>query len=104
MPQEITRQVVGRWTTDPTDTKSLNEYGRTTMIFSDDGRLTYIVHGEIKDEVIVMTYRIDESTSTLITNQPTHEREERTRFAITAEGKLVLDYQGSTSRYVHSTS
>lgn len=102
MQQDIIRQLVGRWITDPTDTKVLGEYGRTTLVFGGDGSLTYIIHGECKDQIIAMTYRIDASTSTLITDQPSHPGEERTTFEITADGKLVVDYGGTKSRYVRA--
>jgi len=60
--------------------------------------LTYIIHVEGKDQLIVMTYRIEDSM--LITDQPSHPGEERTSFIITSEGDLVLDYGGTKSRYV----
>jgi hypothetical protein len=70
------------------------------MVFSDDGSLTYIIHVEGKDEVIVMKYRIDDSV--LVTDQPSQPGEERTPFTITPDGKLVLEFGGIRSRYVRS--
>lgn len=98
MQEEIHRKLLGRWTTDPADTDAIKEYGCTTMAFSDDGSLTYIIHGEDKEQVILMRYRIDDTI--LVTDQPSQPGEERTALTITPDGKLVLDYGGSKSRYV----
>ena|ERR1044072_5733060 len=102
MQEDSQRELVGRWETDPTDANAINEYGRTTLVFGGDGSLTYIIHVEGKDQVMVMTYRIEDSI--LITDQPSHPAEERTSFTITPEGDLVLDYGGTKSRYVRVSS
>ncbi len=98
MQEDSSRKLLGRWATDPTDTDAIVEYGRTTVAFTDDGSLTYIIHGEGKDQVIVMKYRIDDSI--LVTDQPSQPGEERTAFTITPDGKLVLEFGGIRSRYV----
>jgi hypothetical protein len=102
MQEDTQRELVGRWETDPSDTDAINEYGRTSLVFGGDGSLTYIIHVEGKDQVMVMTYRIEGSM--LITDQPSRPGEERTAFTITPDGKLVLDYGGIKSRYVRVSS
>lgn len=98
MQEEFNCKLVGRWVTDPTDTDAIKKYGRTTIVFSEDGDLTYIIHGDDRDQVIVMTYRIDDSM--LVTDQPSQPGEEHTQFMLTPDGKLVLDYGGDKSTYV----
>ena len=95
------RKLIGRWTTDPADANAIEKYGRTTLVFGEDFRLAYIIHGDIKDDVIVMTFRIEDSI--LITDQPSQPGEERTAFTITPEGKLLLNYCGLQSHYVRSS-
>lgn len=51
-------------------------------------------------ELFLMTYRIEGET--LITNQPSHPREERTQFRITSDGRLILLYGDDHSVYVRS--
>jgi hypothetical protein len=101
VPEDSPHKLLGRWTTDPTDTDAIKEYGGTTVVFSDDGGLTYIIHVEGKDQVILMNYRIEDSV--LVTDQPSQPGEERTVFSITPEGKLVLEFGGIKSRYVRSS-
>ena len=98
MQEDSSRRLLGRWTTDPTDTDAINEYGRTTLAFSEDGNLTYIIHVEGKDQVILMKYRVDGSV--LVTDQPSQPGEERTALKLTPDGKLVLEFGGIKSRYV----
>ena|SRR5258705_9837938 len=101
MSQVISSQLVGSWITDPTDKEALDEYGSTTLVFTESGDLRYIIHAEGKDQVMLLTYRIDRGT--LITNQPSDPKEERTDFFFTPDGKLVLDYGGSKTHYVRSS-
>jgi hypothetical protein len=99
--EAISSQLVGRWTTDPADKEALKEYGSTTLVFTETGELRYIIHAEGKDQIMLLTYRIDNGT--LITNQPSEQREERTAFLLTPDGKLVLDYGGAKTRYVRES-
>lgn len=98
MTEPISSQLVGRWTTDPTDKEAVKEYGSTTLVFTESGELRYIIHAEGKDQIMLLTYRIDNAT--LITNQPSEPREERTAFLLTPDGKLVLDYGSTKTCYV----
>ena len=52
MQEDSSHKLLGRWTTDPTGTGAINEYGRPTLVFSEDGNLTYIIHLDGKDQVI----------------------------------------------------
>ena len=100
MSQVLSSQLVGRWITDPTDKEALKDYGPATLVFTESGDLRYIIHAEDKNQIMLLTYRIENGT--LITNQPSEPREERTEFFLTPDGKLVLDYGGTKAHYVRS--
>jgi hypothetical protein len=91
-------KLIGRWTTDPNDKASLRESGRVSLVFENDGKLTYIIHGEKKDEVMALTYRVEGGM--VITDQPSAPREEHTAFTLTPDGKLVLEFGGIRSHYM----
>jgi hypothetical protein len=57
------------------------------MEFLDDGRLAYVVVSDGKQQTILMTFRVDGDV--LVTDQPSHPREERTLFRFD-NGALVL--------------
>ncbi|SRR6266404_2213948 len=101
MSEVISSQLVGRWTTDPDDKEAIKDCGRTTLVFTANGELRYIIHAEGKDQIMLLTYRVDNDT--LITNQASDPREERTEFHLTPEGKLILDYAGTKTRYVRES-
>jgi hypothetical protein len=63
------------------------------LVFTESGELRYIIHAEGKDQVMLLTYRIDRGT--LVTNQPSDPKEERTECFFTTDGKPVLDYGGT---------
>lgn len=42
--------LLGTWVNDREDTDSMEEFGRVTLEFNVDGRLTYTVHAEGKDQ------------------------------------------------------
>jgi len=98
MSNEISGQLIGRWITDPNDMEALKTYGQVTLVFGADGSLRYIVRGEQKDEIMILKYRIENGT--LITNQLSAPREERTPFIVAPDGKLLLQYGQVESRYV----
>jgi hypothetical protein len=92
------QQIVGKWRSDPTDSEAITAYGDASLELSSNGGLVYIVHSEGKRQVMLLTYRIEGDV--LITNQPSHPKEERTRFEIRPGGKLVLLYDRTPSTYV----
>lgn len=98
MKQLTLSPLVGRWVSDPEDENTVQEFGETAMVFTAEGDLIYIIKGVQSDQVINMTYHVCEGV--LITNQPSTPQEERTAFTITADGKLVLEYDGSKSKYI----
>jgi hypothetical protein len=92
-------QLVGIWASDPDDPATIKAYGDVSLNFSSNGGLTYTIHTEGKAEIILLTYRVEGDL--LITDQPSAPKEERTRFEIRPDGKLVLLYE-RPSRYVRA--
>jgi len=90
--------LLGTWTSDPEDIEGTREFGRATLDFEGDGQLTYTVHAEGKDQMMFLTFRVEGGT--LVTDQPSSPREERTPFSIDPNGKLTLWFGGQRSVYV----
>ena len=84
----LEKALLGTWRTDPTDARSLADYGDVSMHFDETGALTYTVHGDGVVQILNLTYRVDGTT--MITNQPSKPREERTKLAFTADGRLLF--------------
>lgn len=91
-------ELLGTWTSDPEDHEGIREFGRTTLEFEEDGQLTYTVHAEGKDQKMFLSFRVEGGT--LITDQPSSPREERTAYSVGPDGKLTLWFGGQRSVYV----
>jgi len=65
--------------------------------FLEDGRLAYVILTAQGTQIIRMTYRVDGPM--LVTDQPSHPKEERTRFSWDDSGALVLEFGGDKSRF-----
>jgi hypothetical protein len=90
--------LAGRWRSDPDDREAIREYGDVSLVFLPSGGLTYTVCTDGKLQILLLTYRVEGDV--LITDQPSDPREERTRFKIGPDGKLVLLYEHRPSTYV----
>lgn len=98
MNHSVVKALLGDWISDIEDVKSSLESEKQKLEFTEDGRLIYTIISENKDQKVFLTYRVEDHI--LITNQPSHPREERTRFSFTPDGKLVLVYGDYKSTYV----
>ncbi len=47
----------GKWRTDPKDKKTFENYGNVSLEFSEDGKLTYTIHEEDKDQKMFLTLK-----------------------------------------------
>jgi hypothetical protein len=81
-------QLLGTWRTDPDDQWSLGEYGNVSLRFQEGGALVYTIHLQSKSQIMNLTYRVEGTT--LVTDQPSAPREERTEFFFTSDGRLAL--------------
>ena len=66
-----------------------------TMTFTEDGKLIYVIHQKDSKQIMNLVFRVDGIH--LITNQPSQQQEEKTKFSFDAAGNLVLDYDGNKS-------
>jgi len=92
------REIIGYWILDPSDVRSFEIYGNISMEFKANGELTYTLHSDLKDEIIIMTYEI--KNGVLITDQLSAPQIEETRFILTPEGRLELFFNGHKSIYI----
>ena len=92
------RTARGRVDLDPSDTVAQATYGSTTMILGEDGRLTHVIHAPEKDMIMLLTWRTE--AETIITNQPSAPREEKTSYTLLDDRTLLLTLAGQKSRYV----
>ena len=85
---DIRPRLLGRW------------YGKLdgdslALEFAPDGRLVCVILHQGRRQTIMLTYKVDGDQ--LITDQPSHPREERTK--VEFQGKdLILDFQGKRTR------
>jgi hypothetical protein len=90
--------LVGVWVVDETDAQALERWGNVVLEFDESGGLTYTIRGDDKNEIIILRYRVEGST--IITDQPSAPRVERTQFSFTPDGVLILALGGVPSRFV----
>jgi hypothetical protein len=91
-------QLIGTWVSDPEDVDGIQEFGRVTLEFDEEGQLTYTAHARGKDQTIFLTFRVEDGS--LVTNQPSSPRQERTAFSIGPDGKLTRWFGGQRGVYL----
>jgi hypothetical protein len=84
--------LVGTWIVKNTDKRTLADLGDVVLEFEENGRLTYTIRGSTKDQIIKLRYKIEGST--LITDQPSAPRVEKTAFFLSEGGILTLAFDG----------
>jgi hypothetical protein len=99
---ENLEKLIGMWVTDNTDTEAFKEYGKTTLEFGSDGQLTYTIHTPEKEQKIFCIFKV--VGSYILSNQPSHPQEEKTRFHFRNDGRLVLDFEGLQTVYVRKNT
>ena len=62
---------------------------------TEDGRMIYAIREGGKWQLMKLTYRLEGDT--IVSNQPSAPREERTRFTIGVDGELILAWHGQRS-------
>jgi hypothetical protein len=90
--------LLGRWWVDPSAVRQGAD--NISLCFFDDGRLTYMIHLPDRHQIMHLTYRIEGDT--IITNQSSAPREERTRFAVENDERLHLFYGDIVATYIRS--
>ena len=93
----IEQRLLGRW-----DSVAGAGQECVTMEFAVDGSLTYTIHSAGSDQKIFLRYDIRDGV--IITDQPSHPREERTAYQIASDGRLVMTYGGEESVFIRHVS
>lgn len=94
----IDPRLLGRWRIDTTDEPSIQMYGQIEMEFDTQGNLAYAIVSESERQVMLMTWRVEGNC--IVSNQPSHPREERTPFELTPEGVLTVAFGGVSTRFL----
>jgi ABC-type sulfate transport system substrate-binding protein len=94
--------IVGTWKSDMNDSFTKNNIGDVTMTFTNDGRLTYDVLEKKKLQRIYMTYQI--SGDTIISDQPSHSQQQKTKFKLVDNNKLILEFEGIKTVFIKDTT
>jgi hypothetical protein len=69
--------------------------------FRTDGRLAYVVQSaDGKTQIMRMAYRVEGDT--IVTNQPSAPREERSSFRIDGDS-LTIDFAGTSSQFTRQS-
>jgi len=72
---------------------------RVPLEFGDGGGLLYTIRGQETDQIIMLRYKVEGST--IVTNQPSEPRVERTQFSL-ADDTLTLSFGGVPYRFVRA--
>jgi transcriptional/translational regulatory protein YebC/TACO1 len=71
-----------------------------TMTFTDDGKLSYVIHQKDSDQIMNLVFRV--AGDHLVTNQPSQPKEETTRFSFDDAGNLILEYDRNKTWFVRT--
>lgn len=90
--------LIGNWVVDGTDGRAMADLGDVGLTFGEDGALIYTIRCQDKDQIIKLRYQIDGTT--IVTDQPSAPRVERTEFSFSEDGLLTLALGGVPYRFV----
>ena len=94
--------LLGAWLVDETDKLALTRLGNVLLEFDGSGALRYSIREQDKTQIINLRYRVEGST--IVTDQPSAPRVERTQFSIAEDGVLTLAFDGVPYRFVRAPS
>ena len=87
--------LIGIWNSDLNDEATKNSIGDVTINFKVDGSLIYDIREGDKLQRMNMTYRINGDT--IISDQPSHPQEQRTKYKLENSDKLILEFEGTAT-------
>lgn len=91
--------LVGAWVVDETDARALADLGNVLLEFGEGGDLLYTIRGQEKDQIMNLRYNVEGST--IVTDQPSEPRVERTQFSL-ADDMLTLAFSDVPYRFVRA--
>lgn len=92
--------LIGSWNSDETDEATQKALGKVTMTFTEDGKLIYDIFEGGKQQRMNMVYKVQGDT--IISDQPSHPQEQRTRYKVENGDKLILDFEGEKTVFNRS--
>jgi len=95
---QIDSRLLGRWISVPAAPGRETEV--TSLEFLDDGSLTYTIHGRKQNQVTLLRFRTEGET--IVSDQESLPREERTPYFFTDDGKLTLLFSGKLATYARA--
>jgi hypothetical protein len=90
----------GAWIVDKRDAQALANLGDVLLEFDESGGLRYTIREHDKRQIINLQYRVEGST--IVTDQPSAPRVERTQFSFAEDGVLTLAFGGVPYRFVRA--
>lgn len=91
--------LTGAWETDASDARALSELGDVLLEFGENGDLIYTICGQEKNQVMKLRYSVEGSS--IVTDQPSRPRIERTEFLLEGD-TLTLAFGGVPYRFVRA--
>jgi tRNA G37 N-methylase Trm5 len=91
------QKLIGIWVFDPKDKKAIEIYGQHYLEFLPDGNLKYSTLEDGKTQMIFLKWKI--VGDVIVTDQPSHPKEEKSKFEFTKDGKLILEFNGERGVY-----
>ena len=85
MTDSATSSLVGVWVSDPSDVTGLRVYGSVTVEFTKTGRLIYTIHGDEKDQIMLLTYSVETGSLLATSLHPLQSNERDTPLHRTAD-------------------
>ena len=94
-------ELIGIWHSDQSDEATKNSVGKVTMTFTEDRQLIYDIDAGGKLQRMNMVYKV--IGDTIISDQPSHPQEQRTKFKIENDDKLTLEFEGEKTVFIRTT-
>jgi hypothetical protein len=91
-------RLIGVWVSDLDDELTVSNLGNVKMTFSDTGGLIYDIIEDSKVQRINMIFWTDGNT--LISDQPSHPKKQKTKFEFESDRKLILEFGGERSVFL----
>jgi hypothetical protein len=92
--------LLGAWVVDDTDAQAMASLGDVLLEFDESGGLRYTIREHDRRQIINLRYRIEGST--ILTDQPSAPKVERTQFSLADNGTLTLAFGGVPYRFVRA--
>jgi len=92
--------LIGTWNSDETDGATQKALGKVTITFTEDGKLIYDIFEGDKQQRMIMVYKVHDDT--IISDQPSHPQEQRTKYEIENGDTLILDFEGDKTVFNRS--